>query len=150
MGWRTQITVQSITETDFVYRLGNIALVTYLEVWIGLIVACLPTLTPLFSRYLGPVLSRVQGHSGKRTGARQLKEAQHTIGSGDTREFSKEDFKRLDKDSLLELEEGKNFSKAEAMVTSTSANEEDEKWMSDPNAFKVRHGIQIYGEPQNR
>ncbi len=146
MGWRIQITVQSITQTDFVYGLGNIGLVTYLEVWIGITVACLPTLTPLFSKYLAPVVSRISGHSGKPKAQRQLKEAKHSIGSGEPRGFSMRKFHRLDQDSLLELEEGKNYTTAEAMARSTSTNQEDERWLSDPSAINVRHDIQVCGE----
>lgn len=150
MGWRIQITVQSTTETDFVYGLGDIGLVTHLECWIGIIAACLPTLTPLFSKYLGSVLSRGSGHQGKGPGQRQLKEAKHTIGSGEKRGFNKKNFNLLDKDSFLELEEGKNFSTAEAMQTPISANEEDDErhWMNDSNAINVRHDIRVYGERQ--
>ena len=151
MGWRVQITVQSITETDFVYGLGNIGLVTHLEVWIGITVACLPTLTPLFSKYLAPILSRVTGNSGKSTGQRHLKEAQNTIGGGDSRGFNRKYFNRLDKESILEMEEGQNFSKVEATVGSFSGpEEEDEDWMNKPGAINVRHDVQVYGEPQSR
>ena len=150
MGWRIQITVQSTTETDFVYGLGDIGLVTHLECWIGITAACLPTLTPLFAKYLGPVLSRGSGHQGKGSGGRQLKEAKHTIGSSEKRGFNKKNFNLLDKDSLLELEEGKNFSTAEASQTPISANDEDERhWMNDSNAINVRHDVQVYGERQS-
>ena len=80
MGLRMQITAQSITQTDFVYGLGNIGLVTHLEVWIGIIVACLPTLTPLFFRVLKPLLSKI---SKRNTAERHLKESKHIIGSSD-------------------------------------------------------------------
>jgi hypothetical protein len=141
MGWRIAITVQSITQTDFVYGLGNIGLVTHLEVWIGIIIACLPTLTPLFSKYIAPIASRISWLSGKSTGPRQLKEAKHTIGSARMRGFNKGDFKRLDKDSLLELEEGNNFTTAEAL------NEEGKHWVNHPSAISVRHDFQVYGDP---
>lgn len=124
MGWRIQMTAQSVTQTDLVHGLGNIDLVTLLEVWIGIIVACLPTLTPLYSRYLSSVVSRI---SRKRTKQRQLKEAQHTIGSNGSRIFNKKNFNRLNKEaSLLELEEGKNFSNAETTVRSSIFGEGDD------------------------
>lgn len=103
MGWRIQVTVLAVTQTDFVYGLGNIGLVAHLEVWLGMIIACLPTLPPLYSKYLSPVLSRITGLSGKSTEPRQLKEAQRSIGSSEPRNFSKKHFNRLDNDSLLEL-----------------------------------------------
>ena len=143
MGWRIAITVESITETDFVYGLGNIGLVTHLEVWIGITVACLPTLTPLFSKYIAPIVSRILWLSGKSAGQKQLKEAKHTIGSAESRGFHKRGFRRLDKYSLLELEDGKNFTTAEAL------NEEGELWTDHLSVINVRHDIQVYGEPQS-
>ena len=149
MGWRVQLSVQSITVTDFVYGLGNIGLVTHLECWIGITAACLPTLSPLYSKYFAPVLSRGSGHQGKGNGQRQLKEAKHTIGSGDKRGFNRKDFTLLSRDSLLQLEEGKNFSTAEASQTPISVNGEDEShWMNDLNAINVRHDVQVYGGRQ--
>lgn len=146
MAWRIQVTVQSITQTDFVHGLGKIGLVTHLELWLGIIVACLPTLAPLYSRYLSPVMSRV---SHKRTETRKLKEAEHTIGSDGSRHFRKKNFNRLDQDaSLLELEEGKNYSSAEATMGSQVTGEGDVSWMSDTNVIGVRHDVQVYGEPQ--
>ena len=153
MGWRIQITVQATTEKDFVYGLGNIGLVTHLEVWLGIIVACLPTLTPLFSKYVGPMVSKISGgSSGKRSGQRQLREAQNTIGGG-SGGYSKKNYGRLDKDSLLdrELEEGKSFRKSEAVVgTHSVTSEEDDHWMHDPNAIGVRHDVQVYYQPQKQ
>ena len=147
MGWRIQVTIKSTTTTDFVYGLGTIDLVAHLEVWLGIIIACFPTLAPLFARYLRPVLSRMSRASGKHGFQGQLKEAQHTIGSPKRHGFGKSKFNRLDADSLLELEHGENFSNAKAMVESTSIPEEDEPWKSDPNAIGVRHGFEVCDEP---
>ena len=149
MGWRVQISVQSNTQTDFVYGLNKIAIVTLLEVWLGITVACLPTITPLFSRYLRPLLSRISGFSGKRAAQRQLQEAKHTIGSLDPRGFSKKNFNRLNKDSLLELEEGQNLSSAEAATGSQRISpDEDKPWMSHPNSIGAWHDVEDHGEPK--
>ena len=146
MSWRIQVTVQSVTQTDFVHGLGKIGLVTHLEIWLGIIVACLPTLAPLYSRYLSPVLSRASRKSSER---RQLKEAKRTIGSEESKHFKRNTFNRLDQDgSLLELEEGKNFSSAKATVRSQITSKEEELWVNDPSAIGVRHDVQVYGEPQ--
>lgn len=50
MAWRISITVHPTTKNDSVYGLGNIGLVTHLKVWIGISVACLPTLAPLYPK----------------------------------------------------------------------------------------------------
>jgi len=151
MGWRVQITVQAVTQADFVYGLGNIGLVTHLEIWLGIIIACLPTLAPLFSKYLKPVVSKARG-SKKGSAARQLKEAQNTIGGGDSRSYnSRRNWVRLDKEQgLLEMEDSGNFSKAEAIVRTTSSLEDEESWTTKPNAIHMRQDIRIYGEPQSR
>ena len=57
MGWRIKITVDSTSQADSVHGLGNMALVADLEVRLGITIACLPTLTPLFAKYLKPVIS---------------------------------------------------------------------------------------------
>ena len=138
MGWRVEISVQSATQTDFVYGLNKIAMVTLLEVWLGITVACLPTITPLFSRYLRPLLSRIAGSSGKRAAQRQLKEAKHTIGSSEPRISSRKNFHRLNKDSLLELEEGQNLSSAAATTGPQSIPPDgDEPWRSHPNSINA-------------
>lgn len=117
-----------------------------------IIIACLPTLAPLFSKYLKPVVSKARG-SKKSTGQRHPMEAQNTFGGGnDSRSFNaKRNWVRLDKEqALLELEEGGNFSKAEAMVRSTSSIEDEEAWTTQPNAIGVRGDIRVYGEPQKQ
>ena len=150
MGWRVQITVQAVTQADFVYGLGNIGLVTHLEIWLGIIIACLPTLAPLFSKYLAPVVSKARG-SKRSTARQQLKEAQNTIGGGSRGYSDKRNWQRLDKEqALLEMEDGGNFSKAEAMVRSTSSIEDEEAWRTQPNAIGVKSDVRVYGEPQKR
>ena len=85
--------------------------------------------------------------SGKRTLKRQLKEAHHTIGSSETRGFDKKNFNRLAKDSLFELEEGQNYSNAEATMGTQSTLEGDEQWIRDPKVIGVRHDVEVFGEP---
>lgn len=151
MGWRIKITVESTTQTDFVYGLGNIGLVTHLEVWIGITVACLPTLAPFYAVYLAPMISKLSNTSAKHTSKRKLKEAQHTIGSSDSRGFMKRNFNRLDSETLLELEEGRVSGKNQAMVSSPATNKDNcEDWSSNPHGIGVRHDIQVSSRPQER
>lgn len=148
MGWRIQLFVESDRKTDFVRSMGTIGLVTLLEVWIGIIVACLPTLTPLWLKYLSPVMSRI---ARKGTVKRQLREAQHTIGSDENRNFNRKNFSRLDKDStFVELEGCRTFSNAEATAKSRTSAEQDRFWMTDPTVISVSHAFQVSDEPQNR
>ncbi|KAJ0139505.1 hypothetical protein CTA2_1771 [Colletotrichum tanaceti] len=58
MVWRLINTVTTIGDQDFVYNLHDIGLISLLELWIGIIIACLPTLGPLFKTYVKPAVSR--------------------------------------------------------------------------------------------
>lgn len=144
MGWRIKITVESTTKTDFVYGLGNIGIVTMFELWVGIIVACLPTLAPFYSKYLAPIMSTLYKKSQKHSSSRRLKEAQHTIGSADSPNFRKKNFNRLDDDTLLELEEGGIYGTTAAMVSSSATVKDDfEDWQKKPNSIGVRHDVQV-------
>ena len=128
--------------------MGEIELVTLLEVWLGIIVAYLPTLPPVFSKYIGPVVSKIPRFSEKAAPQNQLKMAKHSIGTSEPRGFSRKDFSRPNKESLIKLEYSKNFRETQAVAKSPSdIDGVGEDWMSDPNAIRVQHDIQIHGEP---
>jgi len=141
MAWRIEITNQALTQTDFVFGLGNIALVSFLELWVGIIIVCVPTLAPLFAKYIKPAVSRVTG-SSKRSRV-QPRDVENTIGGG--RSNKRKSYGKLGRDNSMELEEGKNLSHASA----TSTFEEDEPWMNEPNSIGVRHDIRVYKIPQS-
>ena len=146
MAWRIQITNNANSQKDFVYGLGLIGLVSFLELWLGIIIVCLPTLAPLFAKYIRPVVSKITGASKRSGGPGRLREAQNTIGGGSS--GRRKNYGKLDKDSYLELEEGRHFSTAKAMGVSASSAEEDETWMNEPNAIGVRHEIHVDDERQ--
>lgn len=52
MAWRIRVAVETTTQADYLYGLGNVYLIIQPEVWVGLTVVCLPTLGPLFLEYL--------------------------------------------------------------------------------------------------
>lgn len=107
MSWRLWLQVRPINKIDYTYAAGVIGLPTFLELWIGIIVACLPTLTPLFSKYIKPVVTSFRSSSYKSSGnSRKLKEAEHTIGGWGPRGMKKYNFDTLDDKSFLDLEEG--------------------------------------------
>lgn len=56
MIWRFPVTVQSSKDGDFTYHLVTVALITMLELWLGIIVACVPTLAPLVNRHIKPAV----------------------------------------------------------------------------------------------
>jgi len=99
MAWRIQATYQSATNPDFVYTLATVGLISGLELWLGIIVACMPTITPVIKVGVWPVLQRLTSYyDSLRSGSRlkagsdqhssspndvQLKDySRHTIGGG--------------------------------------------------------------------
>lgn len=78
MGWRLQITLDPATNHDFVYTLHLVGLVSFLELWLSMIVVSLPAMAPLFRRYIQPRISR----GASETELHKLQIAEHTIGSG--------------------------------------------------------------------
>lgn len=68
MGWRIDVTIESTKHPDFSYSLADIALISLLELWLGIIVACIPTLAPILKKYGKPALQKMSkyklsGHS---------------------------------------------------------------------------------------
>lgn len=59
MIWRFPVTVESSEDGDFTYHLVTVALITMLELWLGIIVACIPTLAPLVNRHVKPVVVEI-------------------------------------------------------------------------------------------
>lgn len=63
MIWRVVWTHKYRTNPDFTTYLGWIGLVSQFELWLGLIVACIPTLAPLIKTFVSPTLKRITGKS---------------------------------------------------------------------------------------
>lgn len=63
MCWRLAATKDSITHPDASYHTTDIALISLLELWLGMIVASIPTLAPLLQKYVKPVITKVTMHS---------------------------------------------------------------------------------------
>jgi hypothetical protein len=57
MCWRLEITAEAARTTDFFFLLPDIGLVSQLELWLGLIVVCMPTLAPLMKAYVKPAIT---------------------------------------------------------------------------------------------
>jgi hypothetical protein len=48
MCWRIDVTVESTKpDYDFYFRLPTLALIVMLELWLSIVVACVPTLAPV-------------------------------------------------------------------------------------------------------
>jgi len=60
MVWRIYDLVTTAGE-DFVSNIPILALSTTLELWLCIIIACIPTLAPVFKTYFSPILTRLSG-----------------------------------------------------------------------------------------
>jgi hypothetical protein len=91
MAWRLRFTIVANSDPDFVYNLFSIGLISFLELWLGIIVACIPTLAPLLKTYVKPMVSKISVRS-ERSRVR-LQEIPSTVvssqGSRGTRKASK-------------------------------------------------------------
>ncbi|KAI2618107.1 hypothetical protein GGR54DRAFT_184949 [Hypoxylon sp. NC1633] len=61
MCWRIEATAKSVLHPtdDPLHELLDVGLIVMLELWLGVTVACVPTLAPLLSIYIAPLVSRM-------------------------------------------------------------------------------------------
>ncbi|KAI4595495.1 hypothetical protein KJ359_006841 [Pestalotiopsis sp. 9143b] len=59
MCWRLEATTATLKDPDFTHYFTDIGLISCLELWLGVIVNCMPTIGPLFKHYVNPSLSKV-------------------------------------------------------------------------------------------
>ena len=144
MAWRIQSTVASTTDPDWNYTLYITALQSHLELWLGIISANLPTLAPLFNKFIKPAVKSYWGSRGSKQPSAGGKHVPRTFGSGDPTKRDK--FNRLD-DSLDypgELVERQNFSKVETCAPLSQC--------IIPFAISMRRdfevGVEVFDQPQ--
>ncbi|KAI3554723.1 hypothetical protein CaCOL14_000168 [Colletotrichum acutatum] len=108
MIWRLVNTVTTIGDLDFVYNLHDIGLVSLLELWIGIIIACLPTLGPLFKTYVKPAVSKfgskLTNPSTDKGGQINLKDLTSSSGGHSIRHPRRTYDKLGDNTSVVDLE----------------------------------------------
>lgn len=68
MAWRIQATYMSVYNPDFVYTLATIGLISGLELWLGIFVACMPTIPPVVQSYVRPAFQRLTSYYQNRRG----------------------------------------------------------------------------------
>ena len=69
MAWRIQATYVTANNPDFAYTLATIGLISGLELWLGIAVACMPTIPPVMQAYVRPVFRRLTLYYYHRRGA---------------------------------------------------------------------------------
>ncbi|RYP62674.1 hypothetical protein DL771_009615 [Monosporascus sp. 5C6A] len=64
MCWRIWITAQSAKTPDLFLHLAEVGLVSELELWLGIVVVCMPTLKPLITKYVSPKILKLKSATG--------------------------------------------------------------------------------------
>lgn len=140
MIWRLVITLNPATAADFVYGLYMIGLVSFLEIWLSMIIVSLPALAPLFRHCIEPL------YSHKRPTHGNLREAQHTIGSDPPRRRT--DYMHSD------IEMGRSNYSAHVktgMSSSQSDGDDTVELVRDmqPNAISMRREVVVQEGREN-
>ena len=132
------MTVSSTNQTDWVYGLGRIGLVADLEVWLGITIACLPTITPVLGKYSNWVTSKLKKLSTRDNSQGSSAEARQGIGSLHARTQGKK-FNRLNSESVIELGEGHVFGENEtASNLRLQSRREGRDFVSGSNGTGIR------------
>ncbi|KAK5993996.1 hypothetical protein PT974_07435 [Cladobotryum mycophilum] len=58
MIWRIKATITTRADPDFTKHGALIGTISFFELWFGIIVACIPTLAPLFKTYVKPMVTK--------------------------------------------------------------------------------------------
>lgn len=136
MIWRLVITLNPDTAADFVYGLYKIGLVSFLELWLSIIIVSLPVLAPLFRHYVEPLLSH------KRPSAGQLREAQHTIGSDSPKKRFGPNYPYAD----IEMGRGNYSAQVKTGMSSSQSDGDDTVGLVNdmqPNAIAMRREVVV-------
>jgi hypothetical protein len=136
MIWRLVITLDPETSKDFVFGLYQIGLVSFLELWLSMIIVSLPALAPLFRHYIEPLFSQ------KRPSAGNLREAQHTIGSEPSERRKRGEYMYSD----LEMGGGNYSAHVKTGMSSSQSDGEDTTGLvrdMQPNAIAMRREVVV-------
>ncbi|KAK4077781.1 uncharacterized protein Triagg1_3475 [Trichoderma aggressivum f. europaeum] len=98
MAWRLQFTISTLNDTDFVFNLFDIGLISLLELWLGIIAACIPTLGPLLKTYVKPVITRLTELSDGNNIRLQSKTAGSGVDSRSTL-YAKKQYSQIEEES---------------------------------------------------
>ncbi|KAL9043681.1 MAG: hypothetical protein Q9214_003138 [Letrouitia sp. 1 TL-2023] len=112
MIWRVWLQGQPIVHEDYVYAAGLIGFPGFLEIYLGIVVACLPTLTPIFKLYIKPFVSSIRKSSDKSKSKSASEgwrgQLPQTIGSwGKGNKPPRNEFDSIDSTSNVDLEDAK-------------------------------------------
>lgn len=83
MAWRIEATYDSTHDPDFVYSLATIGLISLLELWLGIIVACMPTIPPILQTYVRPAFEKLSSYYYSRRGGSRDRRKSSNNTSGD-------------------------------------------------------------------
>ena len=146
MAWRVKITSDPYY-ADYIFALGLVGLTSFLELWFGLIVACVPTLAPLAKHYVTPALSKLYRRSGSHSGGIQLREAQNTIGGGSNSKRARRQYGKIDEETARDLLDSKYMGNSRATAGQTTSHDGlDEEATQEPGAIEVTRDFDVQFE----
>jgi hypothetical protein len=144
MAWRVNITAKASRTTDFYLYLPEIGLLSQLELWLGLIVVCMPTLGPLIQRYLKPMLV-----STKDATVRFICRPT-TTNPSNTTHTHRQKYVDIERDAErernyenLELPERASYTLTTCSHDALSRTKDAQLKPGDPGGIYVRHDIDI-------
>lgn len=136
MAWRIQVTLESAVQTDFVFGFSTVALISFLELWLGLIVACMPTLAPLSNKYIKPHVSRItRGRSKQSDDSHQLRPVRG--GMSNYSHLQSTPPSRAEKKWVSETSDEENF------VGEDGTKFHSALWRNDPRGIWMKQSIQV-------
>ncbi|KAI1490704.1 hypothetical protein F5X96DRAFT_634721 [Biscogniauxia mediterranea] len=60
MCWRASTAVHTRSSPDYTYNFPLTVIISFFELWLGIMAACIPTLAPLFRNYIEPMLEQLK------------------------------------------------------------------------------------------
>ncbi|KAF7531607.1 hypothetical protein G7054_g8692 [Neopestalotiopsis clavispora] len=87
MIWRI-VDLVTKKDEDFVKNTPILALTTTLELWLCIIIACIPTLAPLFKTYISPMLSKMTGSQPSKNSGRRPMVTFGRSGASDRKRYA--------------------------------------------------------------
>ncbi|KAL6720841.1 hypothetical protein ACLMJK_002766 [Lecanora helva] len=155
MAWRIQSTVEATKHVDASYNLYITTLQSHLEIWLGIIGACLPTLAPLASKLLVPAFVRLVSPHRKLTDPSRnrdnvIRPRYGDIGPGV--HLQKVGINRLDDESLVGFGDVAHWGAVEGALSrkDSDADGRGDVWNESPDAIIVRREYDVIAEPRHQ
>lgn len=146
--WRLINTIKTRYDKDFIWNLYVLGLIGFLELWLGIIVACIPTLAPLFNHYVKPKISRVTGNSSTGDRIDANRRDVRTIGASSASRNRNRVYSQLEEDgSFNNSDELKLVREGNIQMETHCSAERKDNWSRDSvPATMPMNGIHVQRE----